>query len=58
MQEVQDMLAQLQGQHDILVSALKRKHVSTMSWFPGHLCRMTGYTNTIESVEVEEAGPS
>ena len=28
MQEVQDMLAQLEGQHDILVSALKRKHVS------------------------------
>ena len=29
-QEIQDMLAQMEGQHEILVSALKRKHVSTL----------------------------
>ena len=36
-QEVQDMLAQLEGQHDILMSALKRKHVSKAGLFEGIL---------------------
>ena len=56
MQEIQDMLARMEGQHEILVSALKRKHVSRGIMFQGFFCSTTGSTNTVKSAE--KVGPS
>ena len=55
-QEIQDMLARMEGQHEILVSALKRKHVSRGIMFQGFFCSTTGSTNTVKSAE--KVGPS